>query len=326
VSFVPSWYRPSEELVSELFRNAVVLGTGLMGTSMALALHERKIAGLIGGYDPSPEARAMASQRGCFAYVESNLDRALATGELVVLAAPPVGVRELLPIVARRAPAGRLVIDLASTKRAICECAEEVFADTASSFVGGHPMAGAPSGGARAARANLFVDAPFALCPTAVSQKEAVERAKTLVALLGARAIVIDARAHDAAVARISHLPHIAAVATALAAGEAPDERLAAKLASSGFRSTTRVAAGGRPLWTEVLLDNRGEALACIDSLKAALASVEDALRSGDEEALGGILEFARETRARFLDDWDATRIQKPGGGVDPDEDSGERP
>lgn len=321
--------------MSELFRNAIVLGTGLMGTSMALALTERKIAGLVGGYDPSPEARAMAGERkGAFAFIESSLEKVLATGELVILAAPPRAVRELLPIVAKRAGAGRLVIDLASTKREVCLTAEMCFEDTASTFVGGHPMAGAPSGAARAARADLFVDAPFALCPTRVSTAEAIERAKRLVARLGARAVIVPAAEHDAAVARISHLPHLAAVATALAAGEAPDDKLAARLASSGFRSTTRVAAGGRALWTEVLLDNREEALACLDSLKAAVASLEDALRQNDEEALSGVLEFARETRMKLLDDTDAARVPRAGSSrldqhrtaVEPDEDSGERP
>ncbi len=322
--------------MTEMFRNAVVLGTGLMGTSMALALSERRLAGSVAGYDPSPEARAMAAERkGAFAYIESSLEKVLGSGELIVLAAPPRGVRELLPDVAKRAGAGRLVIDLASTKREICTVAEMCFEDCASTFVGGHPMAGAPSGAARAARSDLFVGAPFALCPTRVSTDAAVETAKRLVAKLGARAIIVKADAHDAAVARISHLPHLAAVATALAAGEAPDPLLAAKLASSGFRSTTRVAAGGRALWTEVLLDNRTEALSCIDSLKAAIASIEDALRENDEEALGGVLEFARETRIKILDDSDAAKVQQPGssriGRVEPpgtciDEDTGERP
>jgi prephenate dehydrogenase len=308
--------------VTELFKNALVLGTGLMGTSMALALTGRKIAGLVAGYDPSPESRADASARRAFAFVESNLEKALGTGELVIVAAPPRAVRELLPQIARRA-AGRLVMDLASTKREIVEVAEECFHDTAGAFVGGHPMAGAPSGGARAARGDLFLGAPFALCPTRVTHDGALEKAKELVTRLGARPIVVPAPAHDAAVARISHLPHIAAVATAIAAGEAPDEKLAAHLASSGFRSTTRVAAGGRPLWTEVLLDNKKESLACIDALKAAIASVEDALRTGDEEALGGILEFARETRAKLLEDKAGSSSS---GHVEVDEDSGERP
>ncbi|HZU99621.1 MAG TPA: prephenate dehydrogenase/arogenate dehydrogenase family protein [Planctomycetota bacterium] len=310
--------------MAPLFKNALVLGTGLMGTSLALALRERKVAGLIAGYDPSPEARAMAGERDCFAYVEADLEKALATGELVVLAAPPRSVRELLPHVAAKGQAGRLVIDIASTKRLIVQAAEDYFIDTASAFVGGHPMAGAPSGGARAARADLFEGAPFALCPTRVSPPEALERAKELVRALGAKAVVIDASLHDAAVARISHLPHLAAVATALAAGEAPDEKLAARLASSGFRSTTRVAAGGRPLWTEVLLDNRVEALACLDSLRAAIASIEDALRREDEEALGGILEFAREIRTKLLDGRIGTSSSTVSSA--PDEDSGERP
>jgi len=314
---------------SELFKNALVLGTGLMGTSMALALRERKITGLVAGYDPNPESRASAIERHAFAFVEASLEKALAVGELVIVAAPPKAVRELLPEIAKRG-AGRLVIDLASTKKAIVAVAEECFKDTACAFVGGHPMAGAPSGGARAARADIFVGAPFALCPTRVAPREAFERAKELVTRLGARPIIVPAPAHDTAVARISHLPHLAAVATALAAGEAPDERLASLLASSGFRSTTRVAAGGRPLWTEVLLDNKDEALACIDALKAAVASIEDALRRGDEEALGGILEFAREIRTKFLDNTDATQVPKAGSSriapLEPDEDSGERP
>src|SRR5437764_740805 len=111
-----------------LFRSALVLGTGLIGTSFGLALQKRGLATLIAGHDPSPEARAAAGERGAFAYIEPDLERALGTGDLIVLAAPPRAVRELLPVVAARCQAGRLVIDLASTKVAIVELAERVFA------------------------------------------------------------------------------------------------------------------------------------------------------------------------------------------------------
>ncbi|MBI3724348.1 prephenate dehydrogenase/arogenate dehydrogenase family protein [bacterium] len=291
------------------FRSALVLGTGLLGTSFALALAKRGLASLIAGHDPDPRARAAAEARGAFSYIEPSLEKALATGELVVLAAPPRAVRDLLPRVAARGTAGRLVIDVASTKALIVLAAERAFADTASAFVGGHPMAGAPSGGAGAAHADLFQNAPFALCPSSVSPPEALERARALVLALGARPLIVDARAHDAAVARISALPHLAAAAVALAAGEAPDATLAEKLAAAGFRSTTRVAAGGRALWTQVLLENRDEVLASVASLKEAVGVLEDALRRSDEEALGEALERARSVRSRLAGDADAARV-----------------
>lgn len=304
--------------MTEVFRSALVLGTGLIGTSFGLALKRRGLATLIAGYDPSREARAAATERGAFAYVEDDLERALGTGELIVLAAPPRAVRDLLPVVARRAGVGRLVIDLASTKAAIVAEAERAFGNTASCFVGGHPMAGAPAGGARAARADLFDDAPFALCPSRVSPTEALEKACALVQALGASPIIVDAVAHDAAVARISHLPHLAAAAVAIAAAEAQDPALAARLAGPGFRSTTRVATGGRALWTEVLLDNRDEALASLEALKAAIATLEDALKRRDEEALGGTLEYARTQRLRLIDERDASFESREEVGVRP--------
>jgi prephenate dehydrogenase len=311
-------------MTQPLFRNALVLGTGLIGTSFALALVKHGVATLVGGYDPNPDAREAALRCGAFAFIEDDLERALGTGELIVLAAPPRAVRELLPVVAARCHAGRLVIDLASTKRTIVELAERVFENTASSFVGGHPMAGAPTGGAHAARADLFEGAPFALCPSKVTTESALDRAQELVRRLGSRPVVVWPRAHDAAVARISHLPHLAAAAVAIAAGETPDPVTASELAASGFRSTTRVAAGGRALWTEVLLDNKEEALACIDALKAALTSLEEGLRASDEEALGGVLEYARELRAKLLREVPGAPAPRPV--TSPDEESGVRP
>jgi prephenate dehydrogenase len=198
------------------------------------------------------------------------------------------------------------VIDLASTKRAIVAAAETAFADSPAAFVGGHPMAGAPAGGPRAAHAQVFESAPFALCPSSVSPPEALERARALVTRLGARPLVIDAQTHDRVVAWSSHLPHVCAAAVALAAGEAPDLPLLRELVGGGFRSTTRVAAGGRRLWTQVLLENRTEVLGALDSLKVAIASLEDALRKDDEETLGGILEFAKHVRGRLAGESDA--------------------
>lgn len=290
-----------------LARSALVVGTGLMGTSFALALKRRGLVGLVAGCEPHAEARAQAEDRGAFQFIEADLEKALrSTGEIVILAAPPRAVREMLPTVAAHGAAGRLVIDLASTKHAIVEAAEKAFADTPSAFVGGHPMCGAPAGGPRAAHAELYEGAPFALCPSSVSPKDALARAHDLVTRLGARPLVIDAAAHDKAVAWSSHLPHVGAAAVALASGEAPDPELVAQLVGPGFRSTTRVSAGGRRLWTQVLLENRTEVLAATHALKVAVASLEDALAKGDEEALGGVLELARHFRARVAGESDA--------------------
>jgi prephenate dehydrogenase len=170
-------------------------------------------------------------------------------------------------------------------------------------------MCGAPAGGPRAAHAELFQGAPFALCPTSVSPPEAVERARDLVVRLGGKPLVVGAAAHDRAVAWSSHLPHVGAAAVSLAAGEAPDRVLASQLVGPGFRSTTRVASGGRRLWTQVLLENRDEVLTAVEALKAAVESLEDALRRNDEEALGGVLELAKQFRGALAGESDLQAV-----------------
>lgn len=225
------------------------LGLGLIGGSIARALRE---AGgwTAAAWSPSGAGPARALEAGAVDAAPSTLARALADADLVVLAAPPTACLALLDLLAGASraalAAGAVVTDVASTKSLIMGRA----AAHGLRFVGGHPMAGKETSGFGAASADLFVGRPWVVIPARVADGDAIERVESMVRATGARPVRMDAAAHDAAVAAISHLPLVAAAAlvevAAGAAGEAApqDWPVAAVLAASGWRDATRLARG----------------------------------------------------------------------------------
>jgi prephenate dehydrogenase len=296
--------------VKPVAERAAILGTGLLGTSIGLALKAR--GARVAGVEPNVDNISIARARGAIdeAFTVEKLEAALARRDLIVLATPPRATCELLPRVAAAAREGALVIDVAGAKRKVLEAARAAFAGAKASFVGGHPMAGAPTGGPKAARADIFAGAVFALVPLEPANVHALDRARTFAEALGARPVVLTAEAHDAACARVSHGVHLAAAAVALAASEAPDLDCARALAATGLRSTTRVASGRGELYAEVFIENQDETLAMVASVRRALGALEDALRAGDRDALAALLEKARAARTSLVGDDDATVTQ----------------
>ena len=225
------------------------LGLGLIGGSVALALRE---AGgwTAAAWSPSGAGPARALETGAIDAAPPTLARALADAYLVVLAAPPTACLALLDLLAGESRAGlasgAVVTDVASTKSLIMGRA----AAHGLRFVGGHPMAGKETSGFGAASAALFVDRPWVVIPAEVVDSDAIERVESMVRTTGARPVRMEAAAHDAAVAAISHLPLVAAVALVEVAGGAPGEAVppdwpaAAELAASGWRDATRLARG----------------------------------------------------------------------------------
>jgi prephenate dehydrogenase len=225
------------------------LGLGLIGGSLALALRE---AGgwTAAAWSPSGAGPARALETGAIDTAPPTLARALADADLVVLAAPPTACLALLDLLASESraglPSGAVVTDVASTKSLIVGRA----AAHGLRFVGGHPMAGKETSGFGAANAALFVDRPWVVIPAQVVDSDAIERVESMVRATGARPVRMEAAAHDAAVAAISHLPLVAAVVLVEVAGGAPDKAVspdwpaAAELAASGWRDATRLARG----------------------------------------------------------------------------------
>ena len=279
---------------SPLFARIAVIGTGLIGGSLARALKQRGLAGRVVGVARTEATRRLCVERGIVD--EATPDPAVAAegADLVYIAAPLPDTEAILRAVEPVVTPGTLVTDAGSVKRPIVELGEAIIGAKAL-FVGGHPLAGSEQQGAAHASADLFVGRPYLLTPGPEATDEALDLARRLAEGVEADPIlVMDPGAHDRLVARISHLPHLVAAtlvrAAALGAGEP---------VGTGFLSTTRIAAGPARMWREIIERNSEHVLAALGRFEQALAQVRRALADDDWEALEALLEEAARARRR---------------------------
>lgn len=292
------------------FRTIVVVGIGIIGGSLALAARHRNLAEVVLGVDTDADSRDWAVAHGV---VDDALSpkNALAAGwfspegaDLVVLATPALAAVDWLARLREVGYAG-IVTDVASTKTEIVAAAGQFLGEQAA-FVGGHPMAGSERSGVKAADANLFEGAYYVLTPTKSTDVVAYRKLNAFVSGLGARVVPVDARAHDEAVAVISHVPHVTAAAlinvAAARSAQAGEDML--RLAAGGFKDMTRIAAGSPELWTGICLDNRDAVIAALVDLSAQLEGFAALLASGDRPGLRDWLDRAAQVRRALPARW----------------------
>ena len=265
---------------------AAVVGLGLIGGSAALGLRAR-------GWDRDGRARELARSKGIDA--RESLEEALRDAEVVLLAVPTSEVPALLQRSASLAP-GALLSDCASIKVPIARAAASLPEPVR--FVGGHPMAGSGSLGLAGADPAIFQGRPWVLVPTARSDEASITRMTALVESLGAAPVVFEAAGHDAAMTRVSHLPHV--VAAALAAAAVHADSGATRLAGPGLLDTTRLAEMAPSLLRELALADPPALAQAIDDVASELKAAAEALRRGDEAALDAFFRRGGEARKRF--------------------------
>jgi len=222
-----------------------VVGTGLIGASIGLALRACGVDVVL--TDPSPTAQALASDLGAGRIAGAGDDP-----DLVVVAAPPDVVADVVRAELASHPRA-FVTDVASVKAGPLDDLRGNRSDL-SRYVGGHPLAGRERSGAVAARADLFVGRPWVLTPSAETEPDAVALVRAVAVALGATVSVMDAVEHDEAVAVMSHVPQVAASLVAARLRDVPERAVA--LAGQGIRDVTRIAASDPALWTQILAGN----------------------------------------------------------------------
>ena len=258
-----------------------ILGTGLIGASVGLALKEQGWYSI--GWDPSPAAIQTAVNRGA-AEAAPSVSEAVAGADLVVLSGPLHANLATLATLETDA----LVTDVTSVKEPLVGVARGGVR-----FVGGHPMAGREHAGPEAASAAMFRGAPWVICDDGASAED-VEKLSSIVRSAGANSIVMSARRHDEIVASVSHLPQVLAVALVNIIAENVD---ANGLVSGSFRDLTRVASTESSWWPEVLASNSGAVTSAIDELVQGLEDLRARVMAGDLEGLAGELDRARVRR-----------------------------
>jgi prephenate dehydrogenase len=250
-----------------------IVGMGLMGGSLAMALRAATRHRIVGCVEPG--RRPAGSLRDLVDEVATDPARAVAS-DVVVFATPVSETLRLLAALGPRARPGSVWTDVGSVKTAICRAAARCVASGAS-FVGGHPMTGSEKGGLANARADLFEGATWALTPLA-SRRDAgaLRRLREIARSIGARPLVLGAGEHDRIVAFTSHLPQI--VASALAASGRDVLRTAdgRRLAGPGFRDTTRLADSNEAIWHDIFVQNRGALRAALRTFMERLTRASD--------------------------------------------------
>ncbi len=271
------------------FERVVIVGVGLLGGSIGLALRDRNLARTVVGVGRRPESLEKALQRGAVDRAETALDTACQNADLAIICTPVQSVADYVAECQRQMPAGCLITDVGSTKRGICSALDGA---QATSFCGSHPLAGSDRSGVDHAAAQLFDDKLTVVTPTSDTPHRLIERTEQFWKALGCRTVRMSPEEHDEAVARTSHLPHLVAAALAKAT---PVELL--PLAASGWCDTTRVAAGNTEMWQQILLENQQPILESLRGFSDALHDWMTALENGNAQLLKELLEAGKAAR-----------------------------
>jgi len=285
-----------------MFNRVAIVGLGLIGGSIGLALHKAKAAQYVAGYDLGKGVSDRARKIGAIDQPYSSLADAVRGAELVILATPVGAMRSLLQNVADALTPGAVVTDVASTKVQVISWAEEFLPDSVA-FVGGHPMTGKEISGVEAADAGLFQGRVYCLTPTAHTRPAAINKVAQLVEMIGARVRFLEPAEHDGQVAGVSHLPFLASIALVNTVAGSGGWGDASVLASNGFRDVSRLAAGNPEMYRDICLTNSEAIARWLDEYIATLSSMRSRIAAHDK-ALNETFTAAQQLRLQ----WQATQ------------------
>lgn len=264
-----------------MFNRVAVVGLGLIGGSIGLALHNANAAQQITGYDLGKGVTDRARKIGAIDQACDALADTVRGAELIILATPIGAMRSLLQNVATLASPGSVVTDVASTKTQIISWAEE-YLPASISFVGGHPLAGREISGVDSANAALFKDRIYCLTPTKRTSSAALNKVCKLIEVLGARVRFLESVEHDGQVASVNHLPFVASAILMNTVAEGPAWGDAVMLAGGGFRDMTRLANGSPEVYRDICLTNREALVRWLSEYISELNTFRDQLASHD--------------------------------------------
>ena len=279
------------------FEKITLVGVGLLGGSLGLAVRQRRLAGRVEGYVRRAASVIECEKIGVVDRATDDLAAAVKDADLVVLCTPLAQMRRLTEQFLPSLKRGAIVTDVGSVKASVVAELESLVASAGAHFVGGHPMAGAEKVGSSAARADLFEDAVCVITPTAKSSSEAVRRVEEFWKSLGARPLRLAPEAHDDLVARSSHLPHVVAaeLANYILSPVHPKEQ--AQLCAGGFRDSTRIASGSPEMWRDIALANRVNLDRVLGVFIEDLQEFQHALEHGDAKAVEEYFVKAKQRR-----------------------------
>ncbi|MEO1648425.1 MAG: prephenate/arogenate dehydrogenase family protein [Pseudomonadota bacterium] len=279
-----------------------IIGLGLLGGSIGLAIAERAPDIVTTGYDRDPDVRAAALARGLVNEVCESAADAVARADLVILCVPvgamEAAARELDP----HLPKDAIISDVGSSKKSVIEALGAALPGRI--VIPAHPVAGTEESGPDAGFASLFAGRWCILTPPSDANPDAVAALSEFWSQLGARVEIMDADHHDLVLAVTSHIPHLIAFTIVGTASDLEDVTRSEviKYSAGGFRDFTRIAASDPVMWRDVFLNNKGAVLEMLGRFSEDLTALQRAIRSGDGETLHELFSRTRAIRREVID------------------------
>ena len=274
-----------------MWDTVAIVGVGLIGGSIGLALRKRGLAQRVVGIGRRESSLRIALDYGTVTSITTDLADGVAQADVVVLCTPVERIVDQALAASRACPAGALITDAGSTKGNICRRLAERWAGRGV-FVGSHPMAGSEKTGPAFAEEDLFQGRLTVITPLPQTAEADVLRTEAFWRSLGSRVMRTEPEAHDQTVAASSHLPHL--LASTLAAATPPE---VLDFVAKGWCDTTRVAAGDAELWRQILAENRVHVLRSLDNFAKVLSQFREALADDNQAELVRLLETGKQRR-----------------------------
>ena len=274
-----------------------IVGVGLIGGSLALALRRASAVSTIVAADRDLQALERASALGVIDHAADSISEATRGADLVVIALPVRAIGSALHDVGLALEPHAVVTDVGSTKGEVVRIARDELRERFARFVPGHPIAGRETSGVEAATADLYRGARVVLTPQPETAPDAVDTVRSAWEAAGARVTQLAADVHDRIFAAVSHLPHILSFALVSEIADRPESADLLGFAAGGFRDFTRIAASSPEMWRDISLQNKAALLAELDRYEARLAVFRALIEKGDGPALERLMSEARTAR-----------------------------
>lgn len=282
------------------FQKITIVGVGLLGGSLGLAIKQRKLAAKVDGYVRRSASISECEEFQVVDHATRDLARAVENSELIVLCTPLSRMHELSEQMLPALKSGAIVTDVGSVKGSVVQELEPIFAKANAHFIGSHPMTGGEKMGTSAAKADLFEKAVCVVTPTAQSNATALKAVEDFWKAIGSRVIRLSPETHDELVSRSSHLPHVIAAELANYVLSPTHAKEQALLCANGFRDTTRIASGSPEMWRDISLANQKNLSRVLRIFIEGLEEFRHALDDGDTKAIEEFFEQAKKRRDKW--------------------------
>lgn len=300
---MPNDLSSSKAISKPIVNRLVVIGLGLIGSSLAAAVREKGLANQVIGISRRTSTVEMALEMGIIDHGEASLTAIaseLGAGDLLVIGVPTLAVSKVLQDCADLLSSEVTITDVASVKGSVIKAAMDIYGVVPRQLVPGHPIAGSEKSGVTAFNPQLFAGHRVILTPDTATGEQHLQRVTDLWAAVGATVTSMDVLEHDEILAATSHLPHFLAYSLVDTLASMGDNREIFRYAAGGFRDFTRIAASDPVMWRDIALANRESILVILDKVMSNFQEMRSAIDSGDKDYLMDVFTRARDARNHF--------------------------